>query len=177
MTGTISTSARLHQQRQVGFQQSAMVWRHMVPQVQLPVAPLGGILVHVWARRSQCDAGLWEHGLRVYSPDQPSERSHLLEPVCHHLHAEGMDCAFLPELPILAARHISLRSEYFDVTDWRTGFATAYNEWTLGWQHWLSPQVELRPEIAWYHSLDVPAFDNGTKHAITVVSGDVIWHF
>jgi hypothetical protein len=55
--------------------------------------------------------------------------------------------------------NISLRSEYFDVTGWRTGFATAYNEWTLGWQHWLSPQVELRPEIAWYHSLDEPAFE------------------
>jgi Putative beta-barrel porin-2, OmpL-like. bbp2 len=74
--------------------------------------------------------------------------------------------------------NISLRGEYFDdINGRRTGFATAYNNWALGWQHWLSPQVELRPEIAWYHALDAPAFDNGTKHAIAVVSGDVIWHF
>jgi Putative beta-barrel porin-2, OmpL-like. bbp2 len=74
--------------------------------------------------------------------------------------------------------NISLRGEFFDdINGWCIGTATAYNNWALGWQHWLSPQVELRPEIAWYHSLDAPAFDNGTKHAITVVSGDVIWHF
>jgi hypothetical protein len=47
----------------------------------------------------------------------------------------------------------------------------------IGWQHWFSPQIEVRPEIAWYHALDKPAFDNGTKHAITIVSGDLIWHF
>jgi hypothetical protein len=74
--------------------------------------------------------------------------------------------------------NISLRGEWFDdINGWRTGFATAYNNWAIGWQHWLSPQVELRPEVAWYHSLNAPAFDNGTKHAITVVSGDLIWHF
>ena len=62
-----------------------------------------------------------------------------------------------------ALDNISLRGEFYDdINGQRTGFATAYNNWALGWQHWLSPQVELRPEIAWYHSLNAPAFDNGT---------------
>ena len=60
-----------------------------------------------------------------------------------------------------------------DIDGWRTGTATAYNNWAIGWQHWFSPQVEVRPEVAWYHALNAPAFDNGTKHAITVVSGDL----
>jgi len=74
--------------------------------------------------------------------------------------------------------NISLRGEFMDDIDgWRTGFATAYFNQAIGWQHWFSPQVEVRPEIAWYHALNAPAFDNGTKHAITIISGDVIWHF
>ncbi len=74
--------------------------------------------------------------------------------------------------------NLTLRGEFYDdVNGQRTGFATSYNNWALGWQHWFSPQIEIRPEIAFYHALDKPAFDNGTKHAITIVSGDVIWHF
>jgi len=74
--------------------------------------------------------------------------------------------------------NLTLRGEFYDdVNGQRTGYATSYNNWALGWQHWFSPQVEIRPEIAFYHALDKPAFDNGTKHAITVISGDVIWHF
>ena len=84
--------------------------------------------------------------------------------------------------------NISLRGEYMnDVDGWRTGTPTQYNNWAIGWQHWWSPQVEVRPEVAWYHSLNRPAFDNASsldpalaaqgKHAITIVSGDLIWHF
>ena len=74
--------------------------------------------------------------------------------------------------------NISLRGEWYDdINGQRTGFKTAYNNWAIGWQHWLSPQVELRPEIAWYHALNAPAFDNGTKHSIAIASGDIIWHF
>ena len=74
--------------------------------------------------------------------------------------------------------NISLRGEWYDdINGQRTGTATAYNNWAISWQHWLSPQVELRPEVAWYHSLNAPAFDNGTKHSIAIASGDIIWHF
>jgi hypothetical protein len=74
--------------------------------------------------------------------------------------------------------NLTLRGEfYYDINGQRTGFATRYNEWGFGWQHRFSPQVEIRPEIAWYHSLDKPSFDNGTKHAIAIFASDLIWHF
>jgi hypothetical protein len=60
----------------------------------------------------------------------------------------------------------------------------------VGWQHWLSPQVELRPEVSYYRSLDANAFNgnfnalnaNGTpiapnKDYSLVGSMDLIWHF
>ncbi|WP_152428350.1 outer membrane beta-barrel protein [Methyloferula stellata] len=70
------------------------------------------------------------------------------------------------------------RAEFFnDENGQRTGTATRYTNVAFGLQHWFSPSVEIRPEIAWYHSLDNPAFDHGTQHFLTVVSSDLIWHF
>ena len=42
--------------------------------------------------------------------------------------------------------------------------ATRYMDIALSWQHWFSPQVEIRPEVAYYRSLDAPAF-NGNGDA------------
>jgi Putative beta-barrel porin-2, OmpL-like. bbp2 len=89
--------------------------------------------------------------------------------------------------------NISLRGEFYDdMEGQRTGTKTRYLNWALGWQHWLSPQVELRPEIAYYHSLDANAF-NGNFNAVPASAGggiippnknfewiaamDLIWHF
>jgi hypothetical protein len=58
--------------------------------------------------------------------------------------------------------NISFRSEFYhDREGQRTGTASRYLDFALGWQHWFSPQVYVRPEIAYYKSLDAPAF-NGT---------------
>ncbi|MEJ0092517.1 MAG: outer membrane beta-barrel protein [Methylocella sp.] len=74
--------------------------------------------------------------------------------------------------------NLTWRAEYYnDLNGQRTGFATQYVNFAFGWQHWFSPQVEIRPEIAWYNALDKPAFDNGTKHALTIASMDLIWHY
>jgi hypothetical protein len=67
----------------------------------------------------------------------------------------------------------------------RTGVATAYEDVGLSWQHWLSPQVELRPEIAYYRSINNPAFNgNGAvgtalpdRNWSVVAATDLIWHF
>jgi hypothetical protein len=73
--------------------------------------------------------------------------------------------------------NFSLRTEYYDDPEGqRTGFATSYYEVGLGLQHWLSPQVEMRPEFVQYWS-DRPSFDLGTKKTQSVFSGDLIWHF
>ena len=81
--------------------------------------------------------------------------------------------------------NFSLRPEYFwDAQGQRTGVATRYVNLAFGWQHWFSPQVEVRPEIAYYHSLNGPAFNGNSNAGIapnksseTILSGDIIWHF
>jgi hypothetical protein len=87
----------------------------------------------------------------------------------------------------------SLRWEYnHDMQGQRTGTATRYIELGIGLQHWLSPQIELRPEITWYRSLNAPAFDvnnnpfcattpgafcGATKSYAVVGASDIIFHF
>jgi hypothetical protein len=82
--------------------------------------------------------------------------------------------------------NFSLRTEYFnDPQGQRTGFATAYYDAALAWQHWFSPQIELRPEIAYYRSISVPAFNsNGAIGTIPanrdwalIAASDIIIHF
>lgn len=87
-----------------------------------------------------------------------------------------------------ALDNFSLRLEFYDDFEGqRTTVKTRYVDVGLGWQHWLSPQVELRPEITYYKSLDAPAF-NGNFNALPVpiapnkdflwlAAADVIWHF
>ena len=90
--------------------------------------------------------------------------------------------------------NISFRPEFFDdMEGQRTGVKTRYANFGVGWQHWYSPQVEIRPEVVYYHSLDANAF-NGNPDACPasaanckrialdrnfawVASIDAIWHF
>jgi hypothetical protein len=73
--------------------------------------------------------------------------------------------------------NISFRGEYYDdMEGQRTGVATDYYDMGIGWQHWLSPQIELRPEFTYYVA-GKDTFDVGTKKDEKVFSGDLIWHF
>jgi hypothetical protein len=84
-----------------------------------------------------------------------------------------------------ALDNFSLRGEVFDdIVGQRTGVATTYYEAAVGWQHWLSPQIELRPEVSWYHSANQPAFNGNSNIGIApnkkgevVAAGDLIVHF
>jgi Putative beta-barrel porin-2, OmpL-like. bbp2 len=82
--------------------------------------------------------------------------------------------------------NISFRPELFDdVEGQRTGTKATYLTLGLGWQHWFSPQVEIRPEVTYYKTLnDAPAFNGNanagippTKDWAVIAAGDVIWHF
>lgn len=87
--------------------------------------------------------------------------------------------------------NISLRGEFFyDEQGQRTGVATRYSEVGLGWQHWLSPQVEVRPEVTYYHSFNAPAFNGNcnqpnagqpcvpaNRSEMWMFAADLIWHF
>ncbi len=79
----------------------------------------------------------------------------------------------------------SYRLEFYDdANGWRTGTATRYFDTALSWQHWLSPQIEMRPEISYWKSFDANAFNGnpakgigGDKNNMVEVSGDLILHF
>jgi hypothetical protein len=83
--------------------------------------------------------------------------------------------------------NISFRPEFYnDMEGQRTGTKTRYVDFGIGWQHWFSPQIEVRPEVTYYRSLDAPAF-NGNFNATPIIlpnkkdaliaSADLIWHF
>jgi Putative beta-barrel porin-2, OmpL-like. bbp2 len=81
--------------------------------------------------------------------------------------------------------NVSIRTEYFmDPEGQRTGVATNYTDLALSWQHWFSPQVEIRPEIAYYRSLNAPAFNGDANAGIApsrnwavIAASDLIVHF
>jgi hypothetical protein len=81
--------------------------------------------------------------------------------------------------------NISWRFEWFDdVEGQRTGIKTNYVETGLGWQHWFSPQIEIRPEFSFYRSLNGFAFNGNSnlgiapnKNTALIGSADIIIHF
>ncbi|HEU5047885.1 MAG TPA: outer membrane beta-barrel protein [Rickettsiales bacterium] len=81
--------------------------------------------------------------------------------------------------------NISFRPEFYDdMEGQRTGVKTRYLNFGLGWQHWLSPQIEFRPEIDYDMSLDRDAFNgNPTRGVVpdrnyTILGAmDVIVHY
>jgi hypothetical protein len=74
--------------------------------------------------------------------------------------------------------NFSFRPElYYDPQGQRTGTPATYYEFSLGWQHFYSPQVEVRPEIGYYHSNGANAFNGGTKNFTLIGASDIILHF
>ena len=81
--------------------------------------------------------------------------------------------------------NISWRGEFFDdLEGQRTGTRTRYVETGIGWQHWFSPQIEIRPEFTYYRSLDAFAFNGNanmgipaTRNYALIGSADIIIHF
>jgi hypothetical protein len=81
--------------------------------------------------------------------------------------------------------NFSFRPEYYaDDQGQRTGTPTDYYEFSFGWQHWFSPQIEMRPEVGYYRSIDGIAFNANPTHGIAAdknhtyfAGGDVIVHF
>jgi hypothetical protein len=81
--------------------------------------------------------------------------------------------------------NISYRAEFVnDEQGQRTGVKTRYVETGIGWQHWFSPQIEIRPEVSYYKSLDANAFNGNSNLGIApnrnfaiIGSADMIIHF
>jgi hypothetical protein len=81
--------------------------------------------------------------------------------------------------------NFSMRLEWYDdMEGQRTGVKSRYLDVAGSWQHWLSPQIEMRPEIAYYKSLDAAAFNGNANAGIApnrsyavVGAADLIVHF
>ncbi|WP_244562122.1 outer membrane beta-barrel protein [Bradyrhizobium lablabi] len=81
--------------------------------------------------------------------------------------------------------NISYRAEFVDdYQGQRTGTKTRYIETGIGWQHWFSPQIEVRPEVSYYKSLDAFAFNGNPNLGIPanrnyaiIGAADIIIHF
>jgi hypothetical protein len=81
--------------------------------------------------------------------------------------------------------NISYRAEFVDdMQGQRTGTKTRYVETGIGWQHWFSPQIEIRPEVSYYRSLDAFAFNGNAnlgiapnKNFAIIGAADIIIHF
>jgi hypothetical protein len=60
--------------------------------------------------------------------------------------------------------YISICNEFLDdAKGQRTGFKTWYTEHALGWDHWLSDLITIRPEVRFERAYNMPANDFGTK--------------
>jgi hypothetical protein len=66
----------------------------------------------------------------------------------------------------------------------RTGVKTRYVNFGVGWQHWLSPQIEFRPEVDYDYALDKDAFNGNPTMGIApdrkytaLAAMDMIFHF
>jgi len=73
---------------------------------------------------------------------------------------------------------LSFRNEYYrDLQGQRTGFATRYSSHTLGLTHWVSQDLELRPEIRYERSYDQPIYDRGRRNYQMTALMDAILHY
>jgi hypothetical protein len=73
---------------------------------------------------------------------------------------------------------LSVRNEFYnDENGQRTGYATRYSSHTVGVTHWVSQDLEIRPEVRYEHSYDVPAYDGGRKDYQATALIDAILHY
>lgn len=133
--------------------------------------------------------GLWQLGGTPFSPQYMPFNAPSLA-VCKN--AAFLSCTaslqtFLTYLnyKVTPLDNISYRAEYVnDMQGQRTGVKTAYLETGIGWQHWFSPQIEMRPEVSYYKSLNAFAFNGNANFGIApnrnyaiIGAADIIIHF
>ncbi len=71
-----------------------------------------------------------------------------------------------------------IRNEWWrDERGERSGFPTNYSSHALALSHQFNDVLMIRPEIGFYHSYDVPAFDLGKKNSILIYGFDLTLRF
>lgn len=77
-----------------------------------------------------------------------------------------------------AKTYMTFRNEFYkDMKGERTGYATRYTSHTLGLTRWVTPDLEIRPEIRYEHSYDQPVYDAGKKSYQMIALVDAILHY
>lgn len=77
-----------------------------------------------------------------------------------------------------AKTYMTFRNEFYkDMKGERTGYATRYTSHTLGLTRWVTPDLEIRPEIRYEHSYDQPVYDAGKKSYQMTALVDAILHY
>jgi hypothetical protein len=133
--------------------------------------------------------GLWDMGGTPFSPQVMPFNSPFLAQ-CNNPNVLSCTASVQTYLMYLnyspqPLDNISYRLEYFDDKEGqRTGVKTRYVETGIGWQHWFSPQIEIRPEVSFYRALDAAAFNGNAnlgiapnKKSALIGSADIIIHF
>jgi hypothetical protein len=70
---------------------------------------------------------------------------------------------------------VRIRNElYDDLSGQRTGRQTGIYAATIGWNHYFSDDIYVRPELGHYHALNTNVFNDGTKHDLTMFATDLI---
>ena len=74
--------------------------------------------------------------------------------------------------------YFTVRNEWWrDVRGERSGFATNYSSHTIGISHQFNDVVMIRPELGYYHSYDVPAFNLGRSKDLLMGGFDLTIRF
>jgi hypothetical protein len=74
--------------------------------------------------------------------------------------------------------YFTLRNEWWrDQQGERSGFATNYSSHTVGLSHQFNDVLMIRPEIGFYHSYDVPAFNFGKNKNLLMYGFDLTFRF
>lgn len=73
---------------------------------------------------------------------------------------------------------VSIRNEFYnDEQGQRTTFATRYSSHTIGLTHWVSQDLEIRPEFRYERAYDFPAYNNGKRNYQVTALVDAILHY
>ena len=125
--------------------------------------------VLTWGHRFSPNVHTLTEAYRIYVNDQPG-----LKP--------GQDPAYgivnYLNIELDARNMLVVRNEWYkDEVGQRTGYATRYTSHTLGLTHWVSPDIEIRPELRYEHAYDAPAYDAGRKRSQATALLDIILHY
>ena len=125
--------------------------------------------VVTWGHRFSQAVSILTEAYRMYGRNVPGfPPGHVPEyGVVNYLNIKLSDQTFL-----------SIRNEYYNDADGqRTGFATHYSSHSLGFTHWVTPDLQIRPEFRFDHSYDLPAYNGGRKNNQLLAAVDVIAHY